>query len=164
MAINFSRSASQIIGQYYVFMRNGFEGYKEIHQRTMDVAHHLVDGIKKMGIFTMYEEATEIPILCWSLDPAAGKKWTLYDLDDRLRMHGWQVPAYPLPANMQDVTCQRIVTRADLSMTMADKFLKDMAAEIKNLDNANIIGSADTNIAPSKHFDHSGRPATKATK
>lgn len=118
MAINFSRSASQIIGQYYVFMRNGFEGYKEIQKRTLDVARHLVEGIKKLGIFIMYEEASEIPILCWSLDPKAGKKWTLYDLDDRLRMHGWQIPAYPLPENMQDVTCQRIVTRADLSMTM----------------------------------------------
>lgn len=156
MAINFSRSASQIVGQYYVFMRNGFEGYKEIQQRTMDVAHHLVEGIKDMGIFIMYEEATEIPILCWSLDPKAGKKWTLYDLDDRLRMHGWQVPAYPLPANMQDVTCQRIVTRADLSMTMADKFLKDMATEIKNLDNATVIGAKDSNIS-NKKFDHSGR-------
>ena len=156
MAINFSRSASQIVGQYYVFMRNGFEGTKEIQQRTMDVAHHLVEGIKKMGIFIMYEEATEIPILCWSLDPAAGKSWTLYDLDDRLRMHGWQIPAYPLPANMEDVTCQRIVTRADLSMTMADKFLKDMAAEIKNLDNATVIGAQDSNIS-NKAFDHSGR-------
>lgn len=157
MAINFSRSASQIIGQYYVFMRNGFEGYKEIQKRTLDVAHHLVDEIKKIGIFIMYEEASEVPILCWSLDPKAGKKWTLYDLDDRLRMHGWQIPAYPLPENMQDVTCQRIVARADLSMTMADKFIKDMKAEIANLDNATVIGSADTNIAPKKSFDHSGR-------
>lgn len=157
MAINFSRSASQIIGQYYVFMRNGFEGYKEIQMRTMDVAHHLVQGIKELGIFIMYEEATEVPILCWSLDPKAGKKWTLYDLDDRLRMHGWQIPAYPLPANMEHVTCQRIVTRADLSMTMADKFLKDMKAEIANLDNATVIGAQDSNIAPKKSFDHSGR-------
>lgn len=157
MAINFSRSASQIIGQYYVFMRNGFEGYKEIQMRTMDVAHHLVQGIKELGIFIMYEEATEVPILCWSLDPKAGKKWTLYDLDDRLRMHGWQIPAYPLPANMEHVTCQRIVTRADLSMTMADRFLKDMKAEIANLDNATVIGAQDSNIAPKKSFDHSGR-------
>ncbi|WP_251197830.1 glutamate decarboxylase [Anaerotardibacter muris] len=156
MAINFSRSASQIVGQYYVFMRNGFEGYKEIQMRTMDVAHHLVEGIKEMGLFEMYEEATECPILCWSLKEDAGKKWTLYDLDDRLRMHGWQVPAYPLPVDMEDITCQRIVCRADLSMTMADKFLKDMAAEIKNLDNATVIGSADTNIS-NKKFDHSGR-------
>lgn len=156
MAINFSRSAAQVVGQYYLFMRNGFTGYQEIHQRTMDVAHHLVDGIKKMGIFTMYEEATEIPILCWSLDPAAGKTWTLYDLDDRLRMHGWQIPAYPLPANMQDVICQRIVARADLSMTMADKLLRDMAVEIENLDHATFVGRRDDN-ATQPSFDHSGR-------
>ena len=155
MAINFSRSASQIVGQYYVFMRNGYEGYKEIHQHTMDVAHHLVDEIKKMGLFEMYEEATECPILCWSLK--ADKKWDLYDLDDRLRMHGWQVPAYPLPEGMEDVTCQRIVCRADFSMTMADKFIKDMKAEIANLDNASVIGAKDSNIAPKKSFDHSGR-------
>ena len=96
MAINFSRSASQIIGQYYVFMRNGFEGYKEIHMRTMDVAHHLVQGIKDLGIFIMYEEATEVPILCWSLDPKAGKKWTLYDpcLSAACKHGACHLPAY----------------------------------------------------------------------
>ena len=41
MAINFSRSASQIVGQYYVLMRNGFEGFKEIQERTLDVARYL---------------------------------------------------------------------------------------------------------------------------
>ena len=41
-------------------------------------------------------------------------------------------------------------------MSMADKFLKDMAAEIKNLDNATVIGAQDSNIS-NKAFDHSGR-------
>lgn len=54
---------------------------------------------------------------------------------------------------MEKVTCQRIVTRADLSMTMADKFLKDMAAEIKNLDNASVIGAQDSNISAGS-FNH----------
>ena len=154
MAINFSRSASQIVGQYYAFLRNGFEGYKEIHTRTMDVAHHLVDGIKDMGIFEMVYDARECPILCWKL--SVDKDWTLYDLQDRLRMHGWQIPAYPLPANMQDVTVQRIVCRADLSMTLADKFLRDMKAEIANLDKSKIItGKTDKEYTTS--FDHSGR-------
>ena len=49
MAINFSRSASQIVGQYYMLMRNGFKGYKEIHQRTIDVARYMADEIKKNG-------------------------------------------------------------------------------------------------------------------
>ena len=162
MAINFSRSASQIVGQYYVFMRNGFNGYKEIQLRTMDVAHYLVQQIEDMGIFEMYEKATEIPILCWSLKEDANKKWTLYDLDDRLRMHGWQIPAYPLPANMEDVTCQRFVCRADLSMAMAEKFITDMKAEIKNLDNASFIAGKEGNDFKQQSFDHSGRVAAPA--
>lgn len=161
MAINFSRSAAQIVGQYYVFMRNGRAGFTEIHQRTMDVAQYLVEEIKGMGIFTMLEEATQIPILCWRLADGVEKNWTLYDLDDRLRMHGWQIPAYPLPPDMQDVTCQRIVCRADLSMALAIKFARDMKAEIAHLDEA-AQASADgavprKQLASKAHFDHSGR-------
>ena len=154
MAINFSRSASQIVGQYYVFMRNGFQGYKEIHQRTFDVARHLVDEISKMGIFEILYPAVETPILTWKL--SAEKDWTLYDLGDRLRMHGWQIPAYPLPENLQDTIVQRIVCRADLSMTMADKFIRDMKAEIKNLDNSHIV-TKHTDETFTTSFDHSGR-------
>ena len=107
----------------------------------------------------MLEEATEIPILCWRLADGVEKSWTLYDLDDRLRMHGWQIPAYPLPPDMQDVTCQRIVCRADLSMALAIKFIRDMKAEIAHLDE---IAQGDAGASPKKaqqkaHFDHSGR-------
>ncbi len=48
MAINFSRSASQIIGQYYNFLRYGFEGYRQIHQRTKDVAMFLASELEKL--------------------------------------------------------------------------------------------------------------------
>ena len=64
MAINFSRSASQIVGQYYMLMRNGFKGYKEIHKRTIDVARYMAGEIKKMGIFELLEDAKQIPIVC----------------------------------------------------------------------------------------------------
>ena len=63
IAINFSRSASQIVGQYYMLMRNGFDGYKEIHQRTIDVARYMADEIGKMGLFEMLEKAERVPIV-----------------------------------------------------------------------------------------------------
>ncbi|MHC5230163.1 glutamate decarboxylase, partial [Enterococcus sp. LJL99] len=47
MAINFSRSASQILGQYYNFYRYGFNGYKEIHLRTQKVAMKISEAIDK---------------------------------------------------------------------------------------------------------------------
>ncbi|WYK01710.1 glutamate decarboxylase [Enterococcus sp. 7F3_DIV0205] len=39
MAINFSHSASPIIGQYYNFLSFVFEGYQKIHQKTRVVAN-----------------------------------------------------------------------------------------------------------------------------
>lgn len=155
MAINFSRSAAQIVGQYYAFLRNGFNGYKEIHLRTMDVARYLAQAVRGMGLFEMIEEAGQIPIVCWRLRADAGVGWTLYDLSDRLRMHGWQVPAYPMPENLQDVTVQRIVARADLSMPLAIKFVDDMQAEIAHLQ-ACAAGGAAAAEKPGA-FDHSGR-------
>lgn len=151
MAINFSRSAAQIVGQYYAFLRNGFNGYKEIHLRTMDVARYLAQAVRGMGLFEMIEEASQIPIVCWRLRDDANVAWTLYDLSDRLRMHGWQIPAYPMPANLQHVTVQRIVARADLSMPLAIKFVDDMKAEI-----ARLQATGKTAENPGA-FDHSGR-------
>lgn len=156
IAINFSRSASQIVGQYYVFMRNGFEGFKEIHQRTLDVARYMAAEIKEMGLFDMYEEASEIPIVCWGLKDGADVAWSLYDLADRLRMSGWLVPAYPLPSDLEDVTVERLVVRQDFSMQLAIRLIEDMKKEIKNLNNSHIItGKTENKITTS--FNHSGR-------
>ena len=156
IAINFSRSASQIVGQYYVFMRNGFEGFREIHQRTLDVARYMAAEIKEMDLFDMYEEASEIPIVCWGLKDDADVAWSLYDLADRLRMSGWLVPAYPLPSDLEDVTVERLVVRQDFSMQLAIRLIEDMKKEIKNLDNSHIItGKTENKITTS--FNHSGR-------
>ena len=34
-------------------------------------------------------------------------------------MKGWQVPAYPLPKNLENEIIQRLVIRADFGMNMA---------------------------------------------
>nr|WOE97536.1 glutamate decarboxylase [synthetic construct] len=139
MAINFSRSASQIIGQYYNFVRFGFDGYREIHQRTHDVALYLAKEIEKTGLFEIINDGSQLPIVCYKLKDDAKVKWTLYDLADRLQMKGWQVPAYPLPKNLEDVIIQRIVCRADFGMNMAHDFIEDLKAAIKELNNAHLV-------------------------
>ncbi|MGL4571017.1 MAG: glutamate decarboxylase [Clostridium sp.] len=139
MAINFSRSASQIIGQYYNFLRYGFEGYRQIHQRTKDVALYLAKEIKDMGLFEIYNDGANLPIVCYKLKNDANVQWTLYDLADRLAMNGWQVPAYPLPENLQDTIIQRIVCRADLGRNMAEQLITDMKTGIEALNQANIL-------------------------
>ena len=84
MAINFSRSTSQIIGQYYNFVRFGFDGYKEIQKRTHDVAVFLSDQISQLGHFEIVNDGSELPIVCYKHQQGDDVEWTLYDLADRL--------------------------------------------------------------------------------
>ncbi|MFS7424832.1 glutamate decarboxylase [Carnobacterium maltaromaticum] len=139
MAINFSRSASQIIGQYYNFLRFGFEGYRAIHQRTKDVAMYLAAEVEKTGLFKMYNDGVNLPIVCYALKVETEVEWTLYDLADRLLMKGWQVPAYPLPADLEDVLVQRYVVRADFGMNNAVGFMEDFNEALKELNQAHVL-------------------------
>lgn len=139
MAINFSRSASQIIGQYYNFVRYGFDGYREIHQRTHEVAKYIIKEIKKTVRFKVVNGAQHLPILCYALKDDHAQEWNLYDLSDRLRMRGWQVPTYPMPDNLNNLIVQRIVCRADLGMNVAIEFIEDFKACLEELDHAHVL-------------------------
>ncbi|MDR2708743.1 MAG: glutamate decarboxylase [Elusimicrobiota bacterium] len=139
MAINFSRSASQIIAQYYNFLRYGYDGYKEVHKRTHDVAVFLAQNVKDIGYFEIYNDGSRLPIVCYKLKENPDVKWTLYDLADRLQMKGWQVPAYPLPKNLEDVIIQRYVVRADFGMNMAYEFAEDFKEAINELNHAHVV-------------------------
>ena len=139
MSINFSRSSSQIIGQYFNFLSYGFMGYRDIHERTRNVAKYIANELDTMGLFEIYNDGDNIPIVCWKMKEDLKKAWSLYDLADRLRTHGWQVPAYPLPDNLSDIVIQRVVIRQDLSIQLATLFVNDLKESIKTLDHAHII-------------------------
>lgn len=139
MAINFSRSASQIIGQYYNFYRFGFNGYQAIHERTQDIAQSIAQAVAETGYFTMYNSAEQLPIVCYTLKENEKVAWTLYDLADRLQMKGWQVPAYPLPDNVNEIVVQRMVCRADLGKNRCLEFIADFNQSIKELNDAHIL-------------------------
>lgn len=153
MAINFSRSASQIIGQYYCFLRFGFEGYKKVHTHTQNIARYLAQEVEKTGLFTIYNNGESLPVICYKLKEGAQVKWTLYDLSDRLEMQGWQVPVYPLPSNMNNEIVSRIVCRSELSLNLAERFVDDFKLAIDDLTNARIIFSH-ANPHDVKGFNH----------
>ncbi|WP_427814983.1 glutamate decarboxylase (plasmid) [Enterococcus sp. 22-H-5-01] len=138
MAINFSRSASQILGQYYNFYRFGFDGYKEIHLRTQKVAMKVAQAVEDTDLFEIYNNGANIPIVCYKLKENPDIAWNLYDLADRLQMKGWQVPAYPLPEDLDEVVIQRFVCRGDFGMNMADALIRDLNASITELNKANV--------------------------
>lgn len=134
MAINFSRSGSQIIGQYYIFVRFGLAGLQLIHQHTRDVAQHIVRALKSLQLFELYNDAQNLPVICYRLKQPQNHHWTLYELSDRLAMRGWQVPAYTLPKNMEQTLIHRFVIRADLSMLMADSLIADLKTGVQYLE------------------------------
>ncbi|RAJ10969.1 glutamate decarboxylase [Chitinophaga skermanii] len=130
-ALNFSRPGGQIVAQYYNFIRLGFEGYKQIMQSCIDHAAYIADEIEKLGYFDLfYNGRGNLPGASWRMKEGINPGFTLYDLSDRLRMRGWQVPSYPLPSNMNDVIIQRILVRHGFSRDMADLFIKDVKSSI----------------------------------
>lgn len=139
MAINFSHSAAQLIGQYYNFVRLGFEGYQAIHLRTQRVAQYLSHAIAELPEFTLINDGSQLPLVCYQLNSEQNREWTLYDLADRLLMKGWQVPAYPLPDNLADQVIQRLVVRADFGMNMAHDFMEDFKQAVADLNHAHLV-------------------------
>jgi len=126
-ALNFSRPGGQIVAQYYNFLRLGKEGYRKIHQACYETAAYIADEIDKMGPFkVIYNGRGGIPALCWSLKDGTSPGYTLYDLADRLRSRGWQVPAYSMPAGRQDLVVQRILVRHGVSRDLGDLLIKDI--------------------------------------
>uniref|UniRef100_UPI0025D1E182 glutamate decarboxylase n=1 Tax=uncultured Corynebacterium sp. TaxID=159447 RepID=UPI0025D1E182 len=153
LALNFSRPGAQVLLQYYLFLQLGMDGYRRVQGATMDVARYLAGEIGKMPDFELWNEDLDIPVFAWRLagedespgedagdsgKAAAGarrdRQWTLYDLSERLRMRGWQVPAYPMPSDLEDVTVQRIVVRNGMSHDLATMLVRDIRACVHYLD------------------------------
>ncbi|MFT3660941.1 MAG: glutamate decarboxylase [Gordonia sp. (in: high G+C Gram-positive bacteria)] len=147
LALNFSRPGAQVLLQYYQFLRLGREGYRAVQQGCLDVAGRLASAIGDMGPFELVTRGDTIPVFAWRMKDGADRNWTLYDLQDRLRMKGWQVPAYPMADGLGDVVLQRIVVRHGLSRDLAGALIDDIAAAVAFLENLD---------GPMPHEEHRG--------
>ncbi|MGN8024681.1 glutamate decarboxylase [Microbacterium sp. 22242] len=134
LALNFSRPGAQVLLQFYLFLRLGREGYAEVQGTSRAVARYLADGIGAMDEFELISDGSTIPVFAWRLKEGHTENWTLYDLSDRLRMRGWLVPAYPLPADLEEITVQRIVVRNGVTQDLAVSLLATIREEVAYLD------------------------------
>jgi glutamate decarboxylase len=132
-ALNFSRPGAQVAAQYYNFIRLGHEGYQRVQQTCQDVALHLSGEIAKIGPFELLSEGRDLPVFAFKLrDDVTG--YSVFDLSERLRMRGWQVPAYTFPADMTDTAVMRIVVRNGFSTDLANLLLSDMRLHVRFLE------------------------------
>jgi glutamate decarboxylase len=135
-ALNFSRPGSNVIAQYYNFLRLGFEGYREVQQACQDVAVHLAGEIGAMAPFELLSHGTDLPVLAFRLRDPAASGYTVFDVSERLRQRGWLVPAYTFPENMQDTAVIRLVVRNGFSQDLADALLADLRMQVQALEQA----------------------------
>ena len=61
--LNFSKGASQIVAQYYQFLRLGRAGYTKIMQNCHAVAMYLQKALEDTGYFTIISARDPVPML-----------------------------------------------------------------------------------------------------
>ena len=131
--LNFSRSASGVIAQYYQFLRNGMSGFRRIAERCQETARYVADGLRKLELFEIIGDGEDLPVVAFRLlDPSAAG-FTVYHLSEALKGDGWHVPAYSMPPNLEHIDVLRVVCRQGFTIDLATRFLESMARHTKRL-------------------------------
>ena len=146
--LNFSRPGSQVVGQYYNFLRLGRAGYTQVMQTLSQTARWLADEMRKGEHFEVISDGSAIPVMAFRLAGDFG--YTEFDVSAALRSYGWQVPAYTMPDDATDVAVLRIVVREGFSADMARSLRDDITAVLAHLDRLKPQGLGDNQ----RHFAH----------
>ncbi|TWU29661.1 glutamate decarboxylase [Bythopirellula polymerisocia] len=131
--LNFSRPGNQIVGQYYNFLRLGRQGYTQVMRSMQDTAVYLSSEIEKLGTFELLSRGDTIPVFAFNLKNS--DRYTVFDLSEKLREHGWQVPAYTMPPKVEKLAVMRICVREGFSRNLADMLLADLKTAVAYFEN-----------------------------
>jgi glutamate decarboxylase len=130
--LNFSRAGNQVVGQYYNFLRLGREGYTTVMETLREIATWLSGEIAGLGPFELLSDGSAIPVFAFKLRD--GLAYSVYDVSDRLRQKGWQVPAYTMPEGAEDVAVLRVVVREGFSRDLAESLLGHLVQAVTDLE------------------------------
>ena len=134
-ALNFSRPGGQVIAQYYLLLRHGHAGDRDIDQACAGDARYIAERLPRTGPFQLlYDGQGALPAVCYTLADTSAP-FTLDDLTDRLRTRGWQVPAYPLPPAGRTRPCSESSIRHGFSRDMARLLVGDIERSVAALSN-----------------------------
>ncbi|MCW2944675.1 MAG: glutamate decarboxylase [Actinoallomurus sp.] len=123
--LNFSRPGSQVIAQYYNFLRLGHDGYRAVQRAIREVAMHLAERIEALGCFQLLTRGDQLPVFAFTTTDDV-TQFSVFDVSRRLRESGWLVPAYTFPPNRQDLEVLRVVCRNGFSFDLADRLVEDL--------------------------------------
>ena len=147
-ALNFSRPGAEVIAQYYMFLRLGFDGFTAVQQSSRAVAPSLAERIDAMAEYRLVTRGDQLPVFAFTTADGV-TEWDVFAVSRGLREHGWQVPAYTFPADRTDLAVLRVVCRHGFSDDLADLFLRDLTAVTHTL--VSDVAKAGNSGPPSFH-------------
>ena len=132
--LNFSRGASQIIGQYYQLIRLGKHGYRSIMCNLTRTADYLAMSLESMGFRILSKMGGEgLPVVAFSINPEHGHLFDEFQLAHTLRERGWVVPAYTMAPHSESMKLMRVVVREDFSKSRCDALVQDIKYAFNSL-------------------------------
>jgi len=132
--LNFSKSAVQVIGQYYVLVRYGKSGFRSIMQNITEIADYLASQVEEMGRFKILTpgHGKSLPLVAFKLKES--KHYDEFAIAAHLRQRGWIVPAYSMAPHAENMKLLRVVVRTDMSRSRCNVLLRDLHATCEFLD------------------------------
>lgn len=129
--LNFSKGASQIIGQYYQMIRLGKQGYRAIMMTLRATANYLTACLEELGFLILSKGVGKgLPVVAYRLNPKHNHHYDEYALAHHLRERGWIVPAYTMAPHASDLKLMRVVVREDFSRSRCDQLIHDIRQSI----------------------------------
>jgi len=156
--LNFSKGASQVIGQYYQLIRLGKHGYRSIMTNLTRTADYLSDSLEQLGFTIMSQKSgMGLPLVAFRLDEKLGKHYDEFALAHQLRGRSWVVPAYTMAPKTNQLKMLRVVVREDFSKSRCDQLLCDIKLCMQMLDDMDKDTIKKNEEYIKKHISHAGR-------
>jgi glutamate decarboxylase len=96
ITLNFSRGASQIVGQYYQLLRLGKEGYTKIMSNLSKIAAYIRNYIVNSDHFDLVSQEIGVPLVAFKLKSVKHSDGTLhkrlydeFQVAERVRIAGY---------------------------------------------------------------------------
>ncbi|KAF1995648.1 glutamate decarboxylase [Amniculicola lignicola CBS 123094] len=133
--LNFSRGASQIIGQYYQLIRLGKRGYRRVMLNLTRTADYLAANLEALGFIILSQRSgAGLPLVACRIDEDLGKQYDEFAIAHQLRERGWVVPAYTMAPHSEQMKLMRIVVREDFTKSRCDALITDFKLALQTLD------------------------------
>lgn len=133
--LNFSKGASQVIGQYYQLIRLGKHGYRAIMSNLTRTADYLSDSLEALGFIIMSKKLGDgLPLVAFRLAPNEDRQYDEFALAHQLRVRGWIVPAYTMAPHTEGLKMLRVVVREDFTRNRCDALIADIRLSQELLD------------------------------